>query len=309
VTSPPSEKQARASGEDVTTVPAGGAAGLTIGELARRTGLTAATLRMWETRYGFPRAHRLPSGHRRYPAATADEVAQVLRRRAAGVRLEAAVAAVAASGPPVFSVYADLRHRHPGLQPRTLRKTTLLALSRAIEDECCAQAQRPWLFGTFQDERYYRQAQSRWRDLARTARGTWVLADFPGTTSSPPTPARGVRPVEVALPSGSTMTREWSVVCLAPDFPAALAAWELPGQQDVPQGRRLFESVWTLEPRPVADAARCCARMVQELVQELGQDAVEAVRDADRLGDAGPGDVRHATRVFARALAYLEGTG
>jgi DICT domain-containing protein len=271
---------------------------LTIGELARRTGLNTATLRMWETRYGFPQAHRLPSGHRRYDVRAVDQVAQVLRRRDAGVRLETAVAAVAGAAAPLPSLFADLRRRHPTLLPRTLRKSTLLALSWALEDECCAQAQQPWLFGTFQQERYYRQAEDRWRDLARTARGAWVLADFPPgrPPTGPPTP------VEVALPADSAMRREWSVVCLAPDFPAALTAWELPGQQHVPQGDRLFESVWTLEPEPVRDAARCCARMVQH----LGGDLEDVFEEADRLPGPRAGDLAHATSVFSRALGYLE---
>ena len=36
---------------------------------------------------------------------------------------------------------------HPGLQPQRLRKSTLLAMSWAIEDECCARAERPMIFG------------------------------------------------------------------------------------------------------------------------------------------------------------------
>ncbi len=37
-----------------------------IGELARLTGISSHSLRIWEKRYGSPSAHRLPSGHRRY---------------------------------------------------------------------------------------------------------------------------------------------------------------------------------------------------------------------------------------------------
>ena len=40
--------------------------GLSIGELARQTGVPVATLRSWEGRYGFPRPQRLAGGHRRY---------------------------------------------------------------------------------------------------------------------------------------------------------------------------------------------------------------------------------------------------
>jgi methanogenic corrinoid protein MtbC1 len=41
---------------------------LSIGDVAAATGLTPETLRMWERRYGRPKAVRLPSGHRRYRA-------------------------------------------------------------------------------------------------------------------------------------------------------------------------------------------------------------------------------------------------
>lgn len=40
--------------------------GLSIGELAKRTGVPAPTLRSWEDRCGFPRPRRLAGGHRRY---------------------------------------------------------------------------------------------------------------------------------------------------------------------------------------------------------------------------------------------------
>ncbi len=44
-------------------------AGLRIGELSRRLGLTPAVLRAWERRYGVPRPHRTPAGQRLYDAA------------------------------------------------------------------------------------------------------------------------------------------------------------------------------------------------------------------------------------------------
>jgi len=287
-------------------------AGLTIGELARRTGLQAPTLRMWEERYGFPTPHRMPSGHRRYDAGAVDLVQQVLRRREHGVKLEVAVAEVAAAASaPASSVFAALRTSQPQLDPQRLRKTTLVALSRALEDECCARAQRPWLFGAFQKERYYRRSEPRWADMARTARGTWVMADFAedaaaaGTAGRGAADSRSVRaPVQVGLPASAEMNREWSVVCLAPDLPAALAAWELPGQAGVAEGDRLFESVWTVAPDGVRDAARACARVVGE----LGVDTSALVADVERPGSAGTGDLGRAVTLFNRVLSYVDGT-
>ena len=271
---------------------------LTIGELSRRTGVSVPTLRMWEARHGFPRGARLPSGHRRYAEQVVQLVQQVQRRREAGVSLEAAIAGVVAAPViPPASVYAELARRHPHLVAHRLRKSTLLALTFALEDECCAQAQTPWLFGAFQDERFYRRAEPRWRDLARTARGAWALARF----ADPAPPAPGV-PVEVALSEGSHMNREWSLVCLAPDLPAALAAWELPGQDSVPDADRLFESRWTLDPAAVQDAARATAR----LVAALGHDTAGALEVADDPRLRMVEDTQRATAVFNRVLAYVD---
>lgn len=273
--------------------------GLTIGDLARRTGLNPATLRAWESRHGFPRPHRLASGHRRYDETDVALVEQVLRRRDAGVRLEIAIAeAATVRGAPTLSVFAEMRGRHPHLAPQRLRKSTLLALTWAMEDECCARAQRPTLFAAFQHERYYRAAQSRWDELTRTSRRAVVFAAFEAGTGS--TSPRGATLVH--LPDEIPMRREWSLVCDAADHPAVLVAWELPGQDKAADGDRIFESLWTLEPPAVRDAARACARMAAQL-------APEQARSFDQLDEtpaAASADLRAAERLFSRLVAYVD---
>ena len=274
------------------------ATGLAIGDLAARTGLTPAVLRMWETRYGFPRPQRLASGHRRYAEADVVAVADVLRRRDAGVRLETAIAEVSGDGPPATpSVYAELRRRHPHLAHQRLRKATLLALSWAIEDECLARAQRGTVFGAFQEERYYRAAEPRWQELARGADTALVFADFEAPTGAP---AGG--PVEVPLSVRAPMRREWAVVCDSPGFTAVLTAWELPGQRGVADAVRLFESIWTIEPGPVRDAARICARVAHEAGVPEAEDVRRALAaDPGRLPDPTSGDA-----LLHRVLAYVD---
>ena len=112
--------------------------------MAARTGVGHATLRQWETRYGFPVPARLPSGHRRYAEADVERVRQVVRDRDAGLSLKVAIDRVLkASAAPEESIFAGLRRRRPDLVPYTLPKRTLIALSHAIEDECAARAERP----------------------------------------------------------------------------------------------------------------------------------------------------------------------
>jgi DNA-binding transcriptional MerR regulator/methylmalonyl-CoA mutase cobalamin-binding subunit len=66
---------------------------LSIGALARATGIPAETLRTWETRYGFPVPRRKPSGHRVYPVASVERLRRVARALALGHRAGEVVAA------------------------------------------------------------------------------------------------------------------------------------------------------------------------------------------------------------------------
>lgn len=260
---------------------------------------------MWESRHGFPRPRRRESGHRRYDESDVDLVRQVILRRDNGSRLEVAIAAVALTQaslvepPGVPSVFATMRRLHPDLHPQRLTKSTLLAISWAIEDECCSRAERPMIFGAFQKERYYRAAEERWAELARVARSTMVFAGF----SAEQVPDDQDGTTFVALPAEAPMRQEWVVVCDAPVYPALLTAWELPGQSTVADGQRLFESIWTVEPAAVRDAARACA----QVAQQLGH--VEAAPLLYELADNPPPpplELLQATSLLNRVVAYVD---
>ena len=75
-----------------------GPAVLSIGEVSQRTGIPVAGLRNWEQRYGLPRPERLPNGRRRYRESDCLLLDEVLRGRAQGLSLAAAMAH-ALSGP------------------------------------------------------------------------------------------------------------------------------------------------------------------------------------------------------------------
>lgn len=59
---------------------------ISIGELARLTGITTHTLRMWEKRYGTPHSKRLPSGHRRYPKEDVPRLRAIAKALESGYR-------------------------------------------------------------------------------------------------------------------------------------------------------------------------------------------------------------------------------
>jgi MerR family transcriptional regulator, light-induced transcriptional regulator len=271
---------------------------LSISEVSRRTGIPVAGLRNWEQRYGMPRPERLPSGRRRYREADCALLADVVRYRKGGMSIPAAIArATAGAGlRDDMSIFAGLRRRHPDLRVHVMTKTVLLALSRAIEDECCARAQRPVLLGSFQRQLFYQASRVRWADLARCADETLIFADFERSRRRP----GGV--AEVAVPANSPLRREWALVCDASDLPACLAGWELLGQDRRGDQDRVFEVLWSVEPQVVRSAARIGTSLAATAIPEV----------AERLGtrlteEPGPAsaDLRRASGLIERTLDYL----
>lgn len=272
---------------------------LTTAQLAERTGLGAGTLRMWENRHGFPDPSRLPGGHRRYSHSSVEQVREVLRLRDQGLSLPAAIERVRNRRAPVAaSMFAGLRRRRPEVAATVLPKPAVLALSRAIEDEYCARAGDGVLVGSFQRERFYRRAERRWRELARTADVAVALADF----ARPANPGNG--PVEVPIDPRHALSREWAVLISADGVRACLAAWEQPCEAEVSDAQRRFEVLWSFEPAVVADAMSVAA----ELLSPIDPDVAARVRSAHEAAaadlDPAPA-LRYGAAVAHRMVGYL----
>jgi DICT domain-containing protein len=271
---------------------------LSISEVSRRTGIPVAGLRNWEQRYGLPRPQRSASGQRRYRESDCMLLAGVLRGRAGGLSLPAAMAqAVAgAGGPAETSIFAGLRRRHPELRVHVLDKKHMMALTRAIEDECCAQAQRAVLVGSFQRQQFYRSSRLRWADLARTAEQTLVFADFEHGRERPG------RLAEVAVPEGSPMRREWSLICDAPGHAACVAGWERPGQDHRADSDRIFEALWSVDPQVVRSAARIGTGLAAAAVPDIAARLEPRLTEEAGVSSA---DLRRASGLLERTLDYL----
>jgi DICT domain-containing protein len=265
--------------------------------MSARSGVSEATLRMWELRHGFPTPLRRSSGHRRYSELDLVRVRAVLRARESGLSLQAAIDL--ASGqtdeqPP--SVYAALRERFPTLEPQLLSKRGLLAMSHAIEDESMARAERPLLFGCFQRERFYRQSEERWRELGRTAERALVLADF-----------RRLRrprhaPLEVPIRASEPVGREWVIVCESPGFAACLAGWERPHASPA---ARAFEALWTVEAPAVRLAAQVCWRLASQTAADAVADLRERLYDTPVIREH---ELRTAVQLSTRMVSYAVGS-
>jgi MerR family transcriptional regulator, light-induced transcriptional regulator len=269
------------------------AAGLTISAVAARTGLSAAALRAWEQRFGFPHPERLEGGHRRYDEADVERISRVMAERDAGRSLEAAIGLVLREAPPGAdeadtTVFAGLRRACPDLPVHVFQRQTMLALSQAIEDEALASGEHPHLFAAFQTRVAYQAAHERWDDLIDTAAATIVFADFPRARR------RGTV-FEVPIRAGTPLRREWSVVSDAPSAAAVLAGWERA------DGR--FEAVWTVEPEAVRLATHVGRRLVAEQAPRLTLPPPPPPLVPTRYTAA---VIRRATTITNRVVAHLD---
>ena len=239
---------------------------LGIAEVSARTGIPAPVLRAWESRFGFPAPARLPNGRRTYEERDVQLLLQVTRDRDAGLSLRAAVerARETPQSPP-GSIFAGVRGARVDLDPRLLTKRTLMHMSHAIEDEFRARGEVGVMIATFQREVFYRQAERRWRELARTAEVAIVLADFPRRREPPG------GPVELPLAALEPVAREWSLICDCPGFAACLVGWEASGPADRPDAERQFETLWSIEPELVRRAGNGARDLVRRTAPDLAE--------------------------------------
>ena len=264
---------------------------LSIGQLARRTGVGVSTLRAWEHRYAFPVPVRLGSGHRRYTTRDVEAVRAAVRERRSGSPLATALErARDQTYGQRSSVFGVLRQAMPDIAPAVMSKQSMVMLSRAMEDEIASRAERPVLIAAFQREQFWRASELRWRNLAQISSVTVVMASLRRARQDA---ALWLVPLDAHDP----LLREWIVICDSPAFSTCVAAVELPDA-----AHRSFEVLWSTEPAVVRDAARTAASIAsaqRPALAELLRQRLQAP------AVTGYDSVRATTALTNRIVAYL----
>jgi DICT domain-containing protein len=275
---------------------------LAIKDVAERTGIATGTIRMWEQRYGFPDPQRTASGYRRYSDEDVELLRRVLAYREGGLSVPAALERARASADPTDrpSIYGAIASEMP-VAPHLLRKRTLIAISKAIEDEALARAAGPVVIGAFQRARNYRAVQHRYRRMAQAADVAVVFATDFGAVRG------GGGPIEVPISAEDSVGNEWAVVIDAPGYAACLLAWEHPrsAAEDrvIEDGDRRFEAVWTMDPAMVRRAALVGGALAGRVDAALGS-RVEGLLRERPLAVESPAPA--LTALCNRMIAYLE---
>jgi DICT domain-containing protein len=270
---------------------------LAIKDLAEQTGVAAGTIRMWEQRYGFPEPERSPSGYRLYTEQDVVALRRVVAFRNDGLSVPAALERARSLEGPTDrpSIYAALTSGEQPVRPQRLRRPTLIALSRAIEEEAMARAAGPVVIGAFQAESNYRAVEHRYRRLAHVADAVGVFATFPDLRVGDDVPA------ELPITPADALGHEWAVVIDAPGYAACLVGWETPGRD----GERVFEAVWTMDAAVVRRAAQVGAALAARHAPEWSERLLAILADRPLAVEAPtPG----LTALTNRMIGYLDAT-
>ncbi|MEM9118746.1 MAG: DICT sensory domain-containing protein [Cyanobacteria bacterium P01_F01_bin.56] len=152
--------------------------------------------------------------------------------------------------PNFDSVVESLLQAIPQLRSQLFFKTSLTALSHAMEDQVLAGSEQPLVIANFQQERFYRQEASRYRRIAAISDQVYVLSAA-GTSFDEATEHHAT----ITFEDSDALTKEWHLVVIGPTYSACLICRErdsvadralapTPGTPVLDQTRR-FEGIWT----------------------------------------------------------------
>jgi DICT domain-containing protein/GAF domain-containing protein len=202
------------------------------------------------------------------------------------------------------SILDDLLAVMPQLRPQIYFKSSLTALSHAMEDQVLAGDDQPVVIASFQRERFYRQEAHRYLRIADRTPQVYVLAapeaDFANASQVYET---------IAFQPGDGLSEEWHLVVLGHSYAACLICKEKrvepqPSELHVDQSRR-FEGLWTFDRAVVFQAAELLLQRVVQYRPELAPKVVAGLAQIQAI------DLATANRVdpgpfTERLVTYLQ---
>ncbi|NJK39768.1 MAG: GAF domain-containing protein [Oscillatoriales cyanobacterium RM2_1_1] len=176
------------------------------------------------------------------------------------------------------SVVADLADVLPQLRPQVYFKSSLTALSHAMEDQVLANDDQPLVIATFQQERFYRQEAHRYRRIAALSSQVYVMA-APETEFQN---ASGIYEM-IAFGNQDQLCWEWNLVVLGQRYSTCLACVELKNstqlsmveQLDMDQARP-FEGIWTSDRQVSCKVAELLLQRIIHYRPELAAKVEQA---------------------------------
>ena len=168
------------------------------------------------------------------------------------------------------SLLDDLLARMPQIRPQIYFKSSMTALSHAMEDQVLAGTDKPLVIASFQQERFYRQESHRYSRISERTDQVYILA-APDTDFS----HRSDEYKTIAFDPKDGLANEWHLVVLGKQDAACLICRERLGDEmktgdilQVDQGRR-FEGIWTFDREIVCHSAELLLQRIVAYCPEL----------------------------------------
>lgn len=205
------------------------------------------------------------------------------------------------------SVLETLLSQAPQARPQIYFKSSLTALSHAMEDQVLAGTDRPIVIASFQRERFYRQEAHRYLRISGRTDQVYVLAapetDFANRSEHYET---------IAFEPEDGLSQEWHLVVMGEQYASCLICRERDFATEnsatpllhVDQSRR-FEGIWTFDRTIVLKAAEILLQRILQYRPEL-QSKIDPVLTQIALGTVP--NVNHVDPApFAdRLVTYLQ---
>ncbi|MDJ0688186.1 MAG: DICT sensory domain-containing protein [Xenococcaceae cyanobacterium MO_188.B32] len=177
------------------------------------------------------------------------------------------------------SVVTQLLQSHQSWRPQMYFKSSLTALSHAMEDLVLASSDAPLVIASFQRERFYRQEAHRYRRIASKTSQVYILAapetDFQNSSDVYET---------IAFEPTDALAQEWHLVIVGENYASCLFCQEKTVSS--PEGKnslamdasRRFEGIWTFDRQVSIDAAKIMLKRILLYRPELKAKVAEARR-------------------------------
>ena len=173
-----------------------------------------------------------------------------------------------------ISLLAELLQALPQLRAQIYFKSSMTALSHAMEDLVLAGSDEPLVIASFQRERFYRQEAHRYRRIASRSSQVYVLA-------APETEFKNASECHetVAFAPEDGLSKEWHLVVLGQQYSTCLICQEkivpIENQDErrplvMDQSRR-FEGIWTFDREVSCKAAALLLDKIVNYRPELAE--------------------------------------
>jgi DICT domain-containing protein/GAF domain-containing protein len=206
------------------------------------------------------------------------------------------------------SVLSELLRQMPQLRSHLYFKSSLTALSHAMEDRVLAGTDRPLLIASFQQEKFYRQEAHRYRRLGEISDQVYVLA-APDTEFSD----RSQEYELVPFRQTDALAQEWHLIAIGTQSAACLICREKIGPQSEPSilpeidPSRRFEGIWTFDRQVTIAAAHILLDRIHGYRPDLAAKIAQAKQEYLIAVPTIPKDHSASADAFVqRLVTYLQ---